>query len=57
MHFRISEPFSDSLAKLTGDEQKAANTTAFDLQLNRLANYPRGKHAFGGCLQPHCRSA
>ena len=27
-------PFTDSLAKLTGDEQKAAKTAAFDLQLN-----------------------
>ncbi len=26
--------FTDSLAKLTGDEQKAVKTTAFDLQLN-----------------------
>src|SRR5207248_6979699 len=26
--------FTDSLARLTGDEQKAAKTTAFDLQLN-----------------------
>jgi mRNA-degrading endonuclease RelE of RelBE toxin-antitoxin system len=34
MQFRISDTFTDSLAKLTGDEQKAAKTTAFDLQLN-----------------------
>ena len=26
--------FTDSLAKLTGEEQKRAKTTAFDLQLN-----------------------
>lgn len=34
MHFRIADTFTDSLAKLTGDEQKAVKTTAFDLQLN-----------------------
>jgi superfamily I DNA/RNA helicase/mRNA-degrading endonuclease RelE of RelBE toxin-antitoxin system len=34
MQFRISDTFTDSLAKLTGDEQKAVKTTAFDLQLN-----------------------
>ena len=34
MNFLIADTFTDSLAKLTGDEQKAAKTTAFDLQLN-----------------------
>lgn len=34
MHFRIADTFTDSLAKLTGDEQKAVKTTAFDLQIN-----------------------
>lgn len=34
MHFRIADTFTDSLAKLEGDEQKAAKTTAFDLQMN-----------------------
>ncbi|ODU48280.1 3'-5' exonuclease [uncultured Aquimonas sp.] len=33
-HFRIADTFTDSLARLTGDEQKAVKTTAFDLQLN-----------------------
>src|ERR1700730_6682753 len=33
MEFRISDTFTDSLARLTGDEQKAVKTTAFDLQL------------------------
>lgn len=32
--FRIADTFTDSLARLTGDEQKVAKTTAFDLQLN-----------------------
>lgn len=34
MEFRIADTFTDSLAKLTGDEQKAVKTTAFDLQLD-----------------------
>lgn len=34
MNFRIADTFTDSLAKLTGEEQKAVKTTAFDLQLN-----------------------
>ena len=34
MQFRIADIFTDSLGKLTGDEQKAVKTTAFDLQMN-----------------------
>ena len=34
VNFRIADTFTDSLARLTGDEQKAIKTTAFDLQLN-----------------------
>jgi superfamily I DNA/RNA helicase len=34
MNFRIADTFTDSLARLTGEEQKAAKTTAFDLQLS-----------------------
>ncbi len=34
MNFRISDTFTTSLAKLTGDEQKQIKTTAFDLQMN-----------------------
>jgi superfamily I DNA/RNA helicase/mRNA-degrading endonuclease RelE of RelBE toxin-antitoxin system len=34
MYFRIADTFTDSLARLTGEEQKAVKTTAFDLQLN-----------------------
>lgn len=37
MQFRIADTFTDSLAKLTGDEQKAVKTTAFDLQLNPVS--------------------
>ncbi len=32
MEFRIADTFLQSLARLTGDEQKAVKTTAFDLQ-------------------------
>jgi mRNA-degrading endonuclease RelE of RelBE toxin-antitoxin system len=34
MDFRIADTFTDSLGRLTGEEQKAIKTTAFDLQLN-----------------------
>ena len=34
MNFRIADTFTDSLARLTGQEQKTVKTTAFDLQLN-----------------------
>jgi mRNA-degrading endonuclease RelE of RelBE toxin-antitoxin system len=34
MNFLISDTFTDSLDRLTADEQKAAKTTAFDLQIN-----------------------
>lgn len=34
MDFRIADTFTDSLSRLSGDEQKAVKTTAFDLQLN-----------------------
>src|SRR3954468_18567976 len=37
MEFRIADTFTDSLAKLTGDEQKAVKITAFDLQSNPAA--------------------
>ncbi len=33
MDFRIADTFTDSLSRLTGEEQKAVKTTAFDLQL------------------------
>ena len=34
MEFRIADTFTDSLARLTGDEQKSVKTTAFDLQVD-----------------------
>lgn len=34
MVFRIADTFSDSLAKLANQEQKAVKTAAFDLQMN-----------------------
>ncbi len=44
MQFRIADTFTDSLAKLTGDEQKAVKTTAFDLQVDPA---PLVSHIFG----------
>ncbi len=37
MDLRIADTFTGSLAKLTGQEQKAVKTTAFDLQLDPAA--------------------
>ena len=34
MEFRIADTVTDSLTRLTGNEEKAVKTTAFDLQLN-----------------------
>src|SRR4030095_3214935 len=34
MEFRSADTFTDSLARLTGEEQKAVKTTALDLQMN-----------------------
>src|SRR5207302_3336917 len=34
MQFLIADTFTDSLGRLTGDEQKAVKQTAFDLQVN-----------------------
>lgn len=43
MNFLIADTFTDSLARLTSDEQKAVKTTAFDLQMNP-ANPGMGFH-------------
>jgi superfamily I DNA/RNA helicase len=37
MTFLIADTFTESLARLTSDEQKAVKTTAFDLQMNPSA--------------------
>ena len=34
MEFRIADTFTDSLARLTGEEQKAVNTAASYVQIN-----------------------
>ena len=34
MEFRIADTFTESLGRLSGQEQKAVKTTAFDLQVN-----------------------
>jgi mRNA-degrading endonuclease RelE of RelBE toxin-antitoxin system len=34
MEFRIADTFTESLSKLTNQEQKAVKTAAFDLQMN-----------------------
>ena len=47
MEFRIADTFTDSLARLTGDEQKAVKTTAFDLQMNPV-NHGMSLHKLDG---------
>ena len=37
MNFRIADTFTDSLARLNSDEQKAVKTTAFALQITPQA--------------------
>jgi len=38
MNFRIADTFTDSLARLAGDEQKAVKTSAFDLQMHPISS-------------------
>ena len=37
MEFRIADTFTDALARLNAQEQKAAKTTAFDVQIDPSA--------------------
>ncbi|MGE3727295.1 MAG: UvrD-helicase domain-containing protein [Candidatus Sericytochromatia bacterium] len=56
MEFRIADTFIDSLVRLTGQEQKAVKTTAFDLQLNPAS--PGIKfHKLEKCKDPNFWSA
>lgn len=52
MQFRIADTFTDSLAKLTGQEQKGVKTTAFDLQLNP-ANHGMQFHRLDKARDPN----
>jgi mRNA-degrading endonuclease RelE of RelBE toxin-antitoxin system len=55
MEFRIADTFIDSLAKLSNDEQKAAKTTVFDLQVNP-ANPGLSYHKLDKALDKNFRS-
>ena len=55
MEFRIADTFTDSLARLTNDEQKNVKTTAFDLQLNP-ANPGMQLHKVDKAKDPNFRS-
>ncbi len=53
MEFRIARTFTSNLAKLTAQEQKAAKTTAFDLQMNPAnpgLQFHRVEHAKDDCF-------
>ena len=56
MNFRIADTFTASLAKLPNDHQKAAKTTAFDLQTNP-ANPGLSMHRLTGAKDPNFWSA
>ena len=52
IEFRIADTFTDSLTRLTGDEQKAGKITAFNLQLNP-ANPGMQLHKLDGVKDPN----
>lgn len=52
MDFRIADTFTDNLAKLSNDEQKAVKTSAFDLQVNP-ANPGMQFHKVEGAKDPN----
>ncbi|MGH7848550.1 MAG: type II toxin-antitoxin system RelE family toxin, partial [Candidatus Binatia bacterium] len=52
MQFCIADTFTDSLARLTGEEQKAVKTTAFDLQLDPV-NPGMQFHKLGKARDPN----
>ena len=52
MAFRIADTFADSLSRLTGDEQKAVKTTAFDLQMDPASPGLR-LHKIDGARDPN----
>ena len=56
MQFRIADTFTASLAKLPNEQQRAAKTTAFDLQTN-LAHPGLSLHKLTGTKDPNFWSA
>ena len=56
MQFRIAETFTASLAKLPNEQQRAAKTTAFDLQTN-IAHPSLSLHRVTGAKDPGFWSA
>ena len=56
MQFRIADTFTASLARLPNEQQKAAKTTAFDLQLNP-AQPGHSLHRVNGAKDPNFWSA
>ena len=55
MAFRIADTFLDGLARLTGEHQKAVNTTDFDWQLHPAQPGMRW-HPLDRGRNPHCWS-
>ncbi len=48
MHFRIADTFTDALARLNNQEQRAVKTTVFDLQMDATGNGLRLHKLTGG---------
>ncbi len=59
MTFLLADTFTDSLSRLTGEEQKAIKTTALDLQMNPANSGNHPLHLLGaaaGCGTSGCFS-
>ena len=64
MNFRIADTFTASLPRLTGDEQKAVQTRAFDLQIDPVnpgrrlhkLHHARDKNFWSGRVSRDIRS-
>ncbi len=56
MQFRIADTYTDSLAKLANEEQRAAKTTTFDFQTN-IAHPGVSLHRAAGARDPGFWSA
>ena len=54
MELRIADTFTGSLARLAGEERKAAKTTAFNLQLNPARPGMRF-HNIDGATDENCK--
>ena len=57
MTLLLADTFTSSLARLTGDEQKAAKSTAFDLQMDLASPGISSATRLRGCTAAGCAAA